>query len=45
MKFLETHFEEYIKSNVNNPLHLKEYEIASDNITDLNNLIIYLFLN
>uniref|UniRef100_A0A6C0AY96 ATPase AAA-type core domain-containing protein n=1 Tax=viral metagenome TaxID=1070528 RepID=A0A6C0AY96_9ZZZZ len=39
MKFYETHFEEYIKSNSNMNLHSSKFNF--NNINDLNNLIIY----
>ena len=40
MKFYETHFDDYIKSNINNPLHKKEV-ISYNDICKLDNLIIY----
>ena len=39
MKFYETHFEEYIKSNSNMNLHSSKFNF--NNINDLKNLIIY----
>ena len=39
MKFLESHFEEYIKANELLPLHTKNINIT--NFNELNNLIIY----
>ena len=40
MKFYETHFDDYIKSNVKNSLHKNE-SILYDDISKLDNLIIY----
>ena len=39
MKFHETHFEDYIKSNIKQPIH--QHLQISDKFSDLDNLIIY----
>jgi len=42
MKHYETHFNEYIKSSIDNPLHsIKLFENIDNNFTKLNNYIIY----
>jgi hypothetical protein len=41
MKFYETHFDEYIKSGIHNPLYIKKTTILDQDINKLDNLIIY----
>ena len=40
MKFYETHFDDYLKSAINNSLHKNEVILCND-INKLDNLIIY----
>ena len=41
MKFYESHFDEYIKSNIQNPLYIKKQVILDKKNNKLDNLIIY----
>ena len=44
MKFLDTHFEDYLQTNVTNNMHTKLYTMIKgmpNNLEDFKNLIIY----